>query len=161
MRVSLHLLLPVVFLLPKGLAAQQPSAPAPLDSGAVVRFRETSGDRIAGTLLTPITPEATSFRFCPYPGSPCPAGSDRISERLTREISQLQVRSGTELVPGILVGAPTGVLFGFWGIQLDESFSETSLSTSQKVGVIAVSTLVWTGLGALVGWGIDKWKPWP
>jgi hypothetical protein len=128
-----------------------------LDSGATVRLQLRSGTRVTGTLLTPFGPDSSSFRYCLYPAPPCVTSGHRYAEQPAANVVGVQVRRGTHAIPGVAIGSVVGVGLGFALIDLGESLGESTYSSSKKTGVLTLSTLLWAGLGLMVGAGLDKW----
>lgn len=148
-------------LIPNALAAQRETPLPTLDSGAVVRFRLPSGRRIAGKLIAPFAPDSRRLRFCLYPAPPCVVGGERYSERLAADLSRLEVRRGTQAIPGLAVGTGLGIGMGFLAADFGESMDETHYSTGKKVRIVALWTFFWAGLGLLIGRGLDRWSSVP
>jgi hypothetical protein len=132
-----------------------------LDSGSVVRFRLPSGRRIAGKLINSVTPDSSRLRFCLYPAPPCVVGGDRYSEQLTTGLARIEVRRGTQAIPGLALGSGLGLGLGFLAVDFGESMGETRYSTTKKMRIVAISTLFWAGLGVLIGGGLDRWRSVP
>ena len=134
-------------------------APLPaLDSGATVRLQVGTGRRVTGKLLAPFAPDSTRFRYCLYPAPPCTARDDRYAEQPAGEVTAVQVRRGTQAIPGVAIGAAVGVGFGFGLVDLGQSLGEHTYSSATKLRLVTLSTLFWAGLGLMVGAGLDKWR---
>jgi hypothetical protein len=143
------------------LGAQEPVVSRTLDSSAVVRFYLRSGGVEKGKLLTPFGPDSTMFRFCRYPAPPCTIGGDRYVERPEWDVTRLDLRSGTRLWWGTGIGASLGIIAGLTMIDFIEWGEERQLGTGEGIRVVLVSTAILVGIGALIGAGLDVWRPAP
>ena len=151
--LALHLLWPI----PTGLAAQAPVRPFQLDSGTVVRLQLRSGVREKGKLLSPYGPDSSRLRYCHYPAPPCRVGDERYRDQPTSDVSKVEVRRGSAWLPGLAIGGVVGVAFGALVVAFAESVGESPVSTGEKARAIAGGTLVFGGLGALVGSAFERW----
>jgi len=157
-RGSAALVLHLLWLFPTtGLPAQAPARPFKLDSGTVVRLQLHSGIREKGKLLSPYAPESNRIRYCHYPAPPCQVGDDRYREQPTSDLSNVEVRRGTAWLPGLVIGGVVGAVFGSLIVGFSESVGDVPLSTGEKARAIAGGTLVFGGLGALVGSAFERW----
>jgi hypothetical protein len=143
------------------LRAQDSVVSRTLDSSTVVRLYLRSGGTEKGKLLAPFGPDSTTFRYCRYPAPPCTIGGERYIERSAWDVTHLDLRSGTRLGWGAGIGASLGFVAGFQLIEFIEWGEERQLGTGESVRVVFLSTAVLGGLGALIGAGLDAWKPVP
>jgi hypothetical protein len=156
-RGSAALALHLLWLIPTGLPAQAPARPFKLDSGTVVRLQLHSGIREKGKLLSPYAPESSRIRYCHYPAPPCRVGDERYRDQPTSDLSNLEVRRGTAWLSGLAIGGVVGVAFGALVVAFAEGVGESPVSTGEKARAIAGGTLVFGGLGALVGSAFERW----
>jgi hypothetical protein len=130
-----------------------------LDSGTVVRFHWINGTEKA-MLLAPFGPESSLVRYCRYPAPACGTSDLNPSRaRSLSDLSRLEVRQGSQVGRGALIGAGVGALGGLLLI-LGYSLSDrVAPSTSEQVLTVGLTTAVWSGLGALIGASLDSWEP--
>ncbi len=145
-------------LFPGYLLAQQGRPLPPIDSGTTVRLQLLAGPRISGILIAPFAPDSALFRYCSYPAPPCHVGGQRYMEQSAGNVVAVEVRTGTKAMPGLAIGGIVGVVVGVLGVNFAESQRESSFSTSETVGSIGLSTLIFAGLGLMIGGGMDKWS---
>jgi hypothetical protein len=143
----------LLWLMPAWLSAQRLLPLPALDSGTAVRLDLRSGQRVAGKLVAPFTPDSARFRFCRYPAPPCIQGGDRYAELLAADVLAIQVRTGTKIVPGAVLGTLFGLGVGFATL----SFSDSKPSFSRRVATLGVSVLIVGGIGLSIGAGSDEW----
>ena len=156
-RGSAALALHLLWLIPTGLPAQAPARPFKLDSGTVVRLQLHSGVREKGKLLSPYASDSSRIRYCHYPAPPCRVGDERYRDQPTSDLSNLEVRRGTAWLSGLAIGGVVGVAFGALVVAFAEGVGESPVSTGEKARAIAGGTLVFGGLGALVGSAFERW----
>ena len=154
-RGSAALVLHLLWLFPTGVPAQ--AGPFKLDSGTVVRLQLHSGIREKGKLLSPYAPESTLIRYCHYPAPSCRAGDERYREQPSSDVSSVEVRRGSAWLPGLVIGGVVGAVFGSLVVGFSESVGDVPLSTGEKASAVAGGTLVFGGLGALVGSAFERW----
>ena len=157
LRGSTALALHLLWLIPTGLAAQAPARPFTLDSGTVVRLQLHSGVREKGKLLSAYAPDSSRLRYCHYPAPPCRVGDARYRDQPTSDVSNVEVRRGNAWLPGLVIGGVVGAVFGSLVVGFSESVGDVPLSTGEKARAIAGGTLVFGGLGALVGSAFERW----
>ncbi len=149
--------------------AQQPPDTAPLvtqrlDSGTVVRLR-LRGDVIEiGRLLAPFGRGSAAFTYCPWPGSPCATDASRQVVRPAREVLGLEVHRGsawkTFAAIGAVLGVPMGLEFAQWRYLDDEGVGGT-VTPSQKIRTVLVTSAVVALFGAMIGEFFPLWGPAP
>jgi hypothetical protein len=157
-RGSASLALHLLWLTPTGLPAQAPARPFKLDSGTVVRLQLHSGVREKGKLLSPYAPDSSRLRYCHYPAAPCRVGDERYRDQPTSDVSKVEVRRGSAWLPGLVLGGVVGAGFGSLAVGFSESVGDVPLSTGEKARAIAGGTLVFGGLGALIGSAFERWR---
>jgi len=140
-----------------GLRAQTPAPPFQLDSGTVVRLQLHSGVRERGKLLSPYTQDSSRVRYCHYPAPPCRVGDERYRDKPASDFSAVEVRRGTGWLPGLVIGGVVGGAFGAFLVAFAESVGDTRASTGEKASAVAGGTVVFGGLGALIGSAFEKW----
>ena len=152
-------------LMATSLAAQQidttfSSSRILLDSGTVVRFQWQTGSEKA-RLLAPLGPGSSEARYCRYPAPSCSSDVNPPRARSLHDLKRLDVRHGSRAGRGALVGGAAG-LAGSLLIILGESLSDRPAQDDiPRVFLVGTITLVWTGLGALIGASLDNWKAVP
>ena len=156
-RGATELAILLLLLTPLGLWAQTSAPPFKLDSGTVVRLRLHSGVREKGKLLFPYAQDSSRVRYCHYPAPPCRVGDERYRDQPTSDVSNVEVRRGSAWLPGLAIGGVVGAAFGALVIGFSESVGDVPLSTGEKASAIAGGTLVFGGLGALVGSAFERW----
>lgn len=156
-RGSAALALHLLWLISTGLLAQAPARPFKLDSGTVVRLQLHSGVREKGKLLSPYASDSSRIRYCHYPAPPCRVGDERYRDQPISDVSNVEVHRGSAWLPGLVIGGVVGAVFGSLVIGFSESVGDVPLSTGEKARAIAGGTLVFGGLGALVGSAFERW----
>jgi hypothetical protein len=153
------MLLVITCLGPLPLWPQEALVRQTLDSGTVLRLHLQDARMEKGKLLTPFTPDDTIFHYCRYPAPPCAVGDNRYVERPAWDVSSVDIRSGTRIWWGVGIGVPIGLAWSYMTVGLIEYGRETNVGTGEAIRITLLSTAVWAGLGALIGAGIDVWKP--
>jgi hypothetical protein len=132
-----------------------------LDSGTVVQFHWRDKAEKA-RLLAPLGPASSEVRYCRYPAPSC--GTSDLNPPKARsltDLTRLDVRKGSQVGRGALLGAAGGLAGGLL-IILGYGLSDrpAPLPVHQAL-IVGSTTVVWTGLGALIGAALDKWQPVP
>lgn len=116
-----------------------------LDSGTVVQFR----------------PASSEARYCRYPAPSCGSDMNPARARPLNDLSRLDIRHGSRVGRGALLGAAGGLAGGLLiilGYGLSDRIAPTA---GEQILIVGSVTLVWTGLGALIGASFDNWKEVP
>ena len=150
------LALQLLWLIPTGLQGQT-ARPFTLDSGTVVRLQLHSGLREKGKLFSPYAADSSRVRYCHYPAPPCRVGDERYREKSASEVSSVEVRRGTAWLPGLVIGGFVGLAFGALVVEFAEDVGESPVSTGEKVRAIGGGTILFGGLGALIGTAFEQW----
>jgi hypothetical protein len=153
---SATLALQLLWLIPTGLQAQT-VRPFTLDSGTVVRLQLHSGVREKGKLLSRYAADSSRVRYCHYPAPPCRVGDERYRDQSASDVSSVEVRRGTAWLPGLAIGGVVGVAFGALVVAFAEDVGESPVSTGEKVRALGGGTIVFGGLGALIGTAFERW----
>ena len=129
-----------------------------LDSGAVVQFHWQDGSEKA-RLLESLGPASSQARYCRYPAPSCGSELNPARARSLSDLDRLDIRQGSRVGRGALVGGAAG-LAGSLLLILGESLSDRPKSDDiPRVVFVGTITVVWAGLGALIGASLDNWKP--
>lgn len=131
-----------------------------IDSGTVVRFHWRNGSEKA-RLLAPLGPGSSAARYCRYPAPSCGSDVNPARARPLNDLSRLDIRHGSRAGRGALLGAAGGLAGGLLiilGYGLSDRLAPTA---SEQVLIVGGVTLVWTGLGTLIGASFDNWKEVP
>ena len=132
-----------------------------LDSGMVVRLHWKDGTQKA-RLLAPFRPGSSEVRYCRYPSPVCGASTINPPQaRSVADLTRLEVRRGSRTGRGALVGAGVGAVGGLLIILGHGLSDRPALSGSEQFLAVALTTAVWSGLGALVGASLDNWQAVP
>jgi hypothetical protein len=131
-----------------------------LDSSVVVRLHLRTSRVEAGRLVAPFAPDSVVFRYCRYPAPPCQVGSTNYAERLARDVTAVDIRTGTQTATGALLGGLVGAGVAALGIAFASSFEE-DVTTGQILGISFFSLGIFGGVGAGIGSGISNWGPAP
>jgi hypothetical protein len=131
------------------------------DSGALVRLHTPDG--IArGRLLVPFRRDATSIRFCNYPGPPCDANTpaDRLLEMRTDAIRSMERSVGSHWREGAVIGGLIGAGIGVFGVALAEGWSEggQSYKAGRYIRVGTLTGVFFAGIGAMFTGSSQKWE---
>ncbi|MGH7673693.1 MAG: hypothetical protein ACREMV_00350 [Gemmatimonadales bacterium] len=146
----------------RGVAAQEPLVTAPLDRGTVVRLHLFSGATEAVRLVAPFEPASVALTYCPFNARPCGPAPDPL--RVTRpaaDVERMDVRVGSKAGEGFLIGAALGLALGVASARLSGGLCECRTGSSDDVLYPIAGTLVWGGIGALLGSGSSRWGPAP
>ncbi|HSJ75103.1 MAG TPA: hypothetical protein VK899_02795 [Gemmatimonadales bacterium] len=157
LRRAAQLATQLLLLTPTGLRAQTSAPPFQLDSGTVVRLQLHSGAREKGKLLSPYAQDSSRVRYCHYPAPPCRVGDERYRDKAASDVSNLEVRRGTAWLPGLVIGGLVGAAFGAFVVGFEESVGDRPVTDGEKFRAIAGGTLIFGGLGALVGSAFERW----
>ncbi len=131
-----------------------------LDSGAVVRFHWNNESEKA-RLLAPLGSASSEARYCGYPASSCGSELNPARARSLADLDGLDIRHGSQVGRGALLGAAGGLAGGLL-IILGYGLSDRAAPTAgEQVLIVGSVTLVWTGIGALIGASLDNWKDVP
>ncbi len=125
-----------------------------------MRFHWRNGSEKA-RLLAPLAPASSEARYCQYPASSCGSGLNPVRTRPLSDLKRLDLRHGSRVGRGALLGAAgglTGGLLIILGYALSDRIAPSAAEQALTVGGV---TLVWTGLGALIGASLDNWKAVP
>jgi hypothetical protein len=131
-----------------------------LDSSTVVRFHWRNGSEKA-RLLAPLGPASSEARYCRYPAPSCGSDLNPARARSLSDLNRLDIRQGSRAGRGALVGGAAGLagsLLLILGQSLSDGPKQDDIPRAFFVGMI---TVVWTGLGALIGASLDNWKAVP
>ena len=132
-----------------------------LDSGEVVRLHWKDGTEKA-RLLAPLGRDSLLVRYCRYPSPVCGASTiNPAKARPVGDLSRLEIRQGSRVGRGALVGAGVGAVGGLLIILGHGLSDQPALSGSTQFFAVAFSAVVWGGFGALVGSFSDNWQTVP
>lgn len=142
-------------------AAQGPRLSQPLPEGQVVRLHFTDGSVAAGRLLLPFDTDSSAFVYCPYGTVFCREGaSQRRVVTPTVQVRRVEVRRGSEILKGLLIGvASSAVAAGILCV------AAQSLSRSCRGNDFPGFATLFVVPGAVVGGALGlsrpHWEPAP
>jgi hypothetical protein len=97
-------------------------------------------------------------RYCGYPASSCGSALNPVRARSLSDLNRLDIRHGSQIARGALLGAAGGLAGGLLIILGYGLSDRIPPSAGEQVLIVGGVTLVWTGLGALIGASLDNWK---
>lgn len=142
------------------LAQGQATPPDPiLPAGSVVRLTWDSARPERVRLLAPLGPASQSVMFCAYLNPACTAwGSQDTVWKGRAGLERIEVRSGNQARRGAVIGflAGTGLAVVYL---LGTAEGQPAGRGDLTVLPVLETGLAWGGMGALIGTGFDRWRP--
>lgn len=153
----------VLLGLARSMAAQQPSLPAAVDSGRMVRMY-TATTMIEGRLLARFDRNDPSLRYCRFPGRPCLGIEDTAAMRTmpVTELRRLEIATGSHWRRGATIGGVVGGVLGALSTAFAISFCESAHCADNRASIIVLGGmsggLTFGALGALWGSAFPRWE---
>jgi hypothetical protein len=139
--------------------AQGPVSLSVTPAGSVVRLTWAGRHPIRARLLEPLADTADTVRFCRYPTPACWAAEPRDTLRRARlGLMSIERRQGHRALHGALVGAISGGAAAML-VLIGTAEGRQAGHGGRDIAFVVSSSVLWMGLGALIGSGQDRWVP--